>query len=653
MRRLRFPRRRWLVGGALTAVVLTAVALGGVASSQVWPRQGHAAAAAETLNFAPPVSYLGNRPVVAVAIGDFNGDGKPDLMATAAPYTICNSSYQCTDYPSAIYVLLNNGNGAFIRGHGSPVPVPDDQYQFFGWVVVGDFNGDGKLDAAVYDGGNNVIYVLLGNGDGTFQSPTAATTIPFPGSSSEPFYPNSLVVADFNRDGKLDLATAQGSSRTIGSVTVLLGHGDGTFPAPDPTPGPGSNTFATGGDSEPSAVVVGDFNGDGKLDLVTLNSQFGPCCLQPLAAHATSSYSVLLGDGAGALTLLGGAPTALSNLAAAITAGDFNGDGKLDLAIANDSSSSMTSTLLSTLLGHGNGTFTETSSAPIAFDGYPPSYVETGDFNGDGKLDLVVTTRGGHAEVMLSNGHGTFQSPVPFACAPLYPISLPVAVGDLNTDGLPDLVIAEYSGIAGQVAVLLNTSTFVLPTGTTLSANPASTVVGQNVTLNATVAGTTTTTGIPTGTVTFQDGASTLGTATLSGGTASLSTTALAVGTHTITARYSGNAHFQPSASAPQTVIVGVNGQDVAGGPVGSGYPPYNPPAQQSGGQGTTASGTGQTQQPQPQQPAAHPTGAHAGALPWTGPALGLLLLLAGLAGLGVVFYRASQRRPALPTRTS
>jgi hypothetical protein len=174
-------------------------------------------------------------------------------------------------------------------------------------------------------------------------------------------------VGDFNGDGKLDIALTGGGygPNTVNAVTILLGNGDGTFSLAE------NSTFATG--SNPWAIVAADFNGDGKLDLAVANED-------------DSTLTILLGNGDGTFTPASGSPVAVGSGPYSLTTGDLNSDGKLDPVVANQNGSTLT-----ILLGNGDGTFTPAAGSPIALDAVPNS-VAVGDFNGSGRLGIAVAT---------------------------------------------------------------------------------------------------------------------------------------------------------------------------------------------------------------------------------------------------------------------
>jgi len=351
---------------------------------------------------APAIAMTGSNLSVAagpsaVAVDDFNGDGKLDLAVTN---TDC-ASPPCS--PGLVSILLGIGDGTFASPVTYGIGVQPQA------VITADFNGDLKPDLAVANSGDNTVSILLGNGDGTFQPAAAYST------GLEPL---ALVTADFNGDGKLDLAVANQYS---GTVSILLGNGDGTFQ---------TNVDYSAG-LLPSSLAVGDFNGDGKLDLVVANFDGG-------------NVSVLLGNGDGTFQPPVNYGTFFNPHSVAVA--DLNGDGKLDLVVAD-----LTANAVFVLLGNGDGTFGSQQSFAT---GASPTSVVLGDLNADGKLDLALADDDnlGSVSTLLGNGDGTFQSYVDFSTG-LLPVA--VAVGDFNRDGRLDLVTTNVND--STVSVLLST----------------------------------------------------------------------------------------------------------------------------------------------------------------------------------------------------
>ncbi len=305
---------------------------------------------------------VGSSPV-HVSVGDFNGDGIPDLA-------VANSG------SNTISILLGKGDGTFQPAVNYPVgPQPVS-------IVVGDFNKDGKADLAVALHGSNVVGVLLGNGDGTFPSlsyfsvTTSAT---------------SIATGDFNGDGKLDLVVTNDST---GLVTLLLGNGDGTFQGP---------TTSTVG-SNPAFLAVGDFNNDGKLDIAVANEGSG-------------TISILLGKGDG--TFQSATSVTTDSGPDGIVVADFNRDGKPDLGVVNSLGADVT-----VFLGNGDGTF---QTAKIFYVQSTPTSIATADLNGDGFLDFVVTNAGSDTiSILFGAGDGNFGAPFNYVVGS-EPVSVAIA----------------------------------------------------------------------------------------------------------------------------------------------------------------------------------------------------------------------------------
>jgi len=387
----------------------------------------------------------------AVAVGDFNGDGIPDLAVSAGGPN------------SPLVILLGNANGTY-----TTVPGPSIFTYSFGPIVVADFNGDGKQDMAALNANSDTVTILLGNGDGTFN---VAPSSPAVGSNAK-----QIAVGDFNGDGIPDLAVTTGSSS---SLNILLGNGDGTFTAATSSPVASSSPFS---------IVVGDFNGDGKLDLAVSDTY-------------NDTISIFLGNGDGtfaaATTLHSG-----SN-GSPIAAADFTGDGKLDLAVgvAGAAGASDSVTILS---GNSDGTFNAASFAQAASAGNISS-VQVGDFNADGIPDLELTdSNTGTFTVLLGTGSGSFTA-TSSSVAAVPNFQLFPAVADLNGDGRTDLVIANFGSDTVLVYLTEPTETAAATANITLTG------VGQHLVdasyagdgdYNSSISGTTPLWGVPPATAT-------------------------------------------------------------------------------------------------------------------------------------------------------
>jgi len=487
--------------------------------------------------FQAPVSTASGANLSVVAAGDLNGDGKADVVgvfdstllvyvsngngtfATGVSYTIGTTT------PGETGVSLGDFNGDQITdivvtnsGASQEVFFPGKGDGTFGapttstgvsgpaCAVAGDFNGDGKLDLAVScyaDAPNqHEVYILLGNGDGSFQTPIAG----FPGNGA-------LAAADVNGDGKLDLILQQveGAGPEITAAQTYLGNGDGTFSN-------ASNyilALPTSSNVLPSlGVAIGDFNSDGKLDLAAGNAvllgngngtfqgiQYGASGDGPYfvignfdkggaPGLANTGVDIYKNNGGGMLSLIESFTIQGSSTSEGIVTADFNGDGNLDLLVStvdpvsflwsysvligngdgsfqaplyypqftairqgvssvlvadfrNDQKmdvaiAGVNSQSLELLLGNGDGTF----AAPVAVFDNGGSNLVSADFNGDGKQDIAAGSSS--TAILLGNGDGTFQAAV-------LPTNLnnfaPRFVSDLNNDGKPDLISSNQVGL--------------------------------------------------------------------------------------------------------------------------------------------------------------------------------------------------------------
>ena len=363
---------------------------------------------------------VGNDPD-AILAGEFTGDGRIDLaVANQGVFDYSTTYPALLPGTSSVSVLLGNGDGTFQSQVTYAVGADPTA------LVAGDFSGNGRTDLAVANEGTldangfpdpdtTSVSVLLGNGDGTFQKQVTYAV----GTEA-----SALVTGDFSDNGRTDLAVASVNDDT---VSVLLGNGDGTFQNPV--------SYAVGGG--PAALVAADFTGEGQADLAVANS-------------AASTVSVFLGTGRGTFqdpvtNAVGGAPLGM-------VAADFNGDGRFDLAVANEAADTV-----SVLLGNGDGTFENQATYQV---GRFPTAIVAGDFNGDGRIDLaVVNADDDTVSVLLGNGDGTFQNQV------IYQVGMSpdgLVAGDFTGNGITDLAVANegplFDGgnpLANSVSVLL------------------------------------------------------------------------------------------------------------------------------------------------------------------------------------------------------
>jgi hypothetical protein len=500
--------------------------------------------------FQPAITTSVLAGATSLAVGDFHGDGKPDLAIVSG----LNNSVE---------ILQGNGDGTF---QSNPLVIPvGTQGAFFNGielVAVGDFAHNGKLDLAVANPGDNTVSVLLGNGNGTFQN-----RVDLPVGAA----PVSVAAADLG-NGQIDLVVADHDSS---AVSVLLGHGDGTF-------GPAQNIDVNfpldGFNSAPLTVKVADFSGNGKPDIL-IN--------QSVVFGFDTVLTVLPGNGDGTFQApishdTGGSP--LEGLAV----GNFSGDGKLGFAAAAPNLGGAF-----VVSGNGDGTFAAPALLPSF--GSNPFGVATADFQGDGLADLIVAnTFSNTVSVLLNTAHAAAAAPTTTTLntsvtSPVFGQNQTLTATVASTAGTPTGPVTFFDGTtrlgqaslnaAGQATLSVSlgvgphslTATFggnntfagsssaplaeTVSRASTVLALSASTnpvVQGRPVTFTATVTTVAPGSATPTGLVTFFQGNTVLGTASVdANGKASLTTTLSTLGNLPITAVFNGFGNF---AGSSQTI---------------------------------------------------------------------------------------------------
>ncbi|MFI5761130.1 FG-GAP-like repeat-containing protein [Streptomyces sp. NPDC051563] len=421
----RTPRRHFTPDGRSAALArgrsLRVPALVFAVATVVMAGSPASAAGTNTTAFATAVNLSDSgRGSSAVAIGDLDNDGKPDLVTAIRA--------------EGLGVFLGSGGGSFgaVTKYAAPRTASS---LFLGSALIRDVNGDGHQDVVSQDSRGNVALVWLGDGTGALGAGAVVQLNPTAGCDStgdNPCvvrFPSDVTVGDFDEDGKPDLAT---SNSTTNNVSVVLGNGDGTFGA--------ATQLGLNGATGPQGIAAADLDGDGHLDLTTSNT-------------STGTVSVLLGDGNGGFGTASSVSAGVS-LPSRLQLADVNEDAKPDAVIVAPGSPGK----VAVLLGTGAGTF---AAANVLSAGTNLTSASVSDLNGDGHVDLIASSAG-TAEVLAFEGDGTgaFGSPISFGLnGGLNPQG--TAVADLDGDGRPDVVTANSNSSAAYVkdaSVLLNST---------------------------------------------------------------------------------------------------------------------------------------------------------------------------------------------------
>ena len=355
------------------------------------------------------------------AVGDFNGDGRPDLLFTTTTEMI---------------LYLNTGQGMFSMPVRTSLSFP-----FIAnppGLIAGDFNGDGKTDAGIFPSNstnsyNEGLLVFSSIGNGSFAPPV--WYLPVVGGSATAAGGLLVVANDFNRDGPADVLFARNNfPGDTSSVTIATGTPSGALTLPRMFRFSGSDS---GSQSSPSAIASADLNGDGVIDLATTN-------------FSSANVSLLLGDGRGGFGSPVAIPTGFDSAGAIdLAIRDFNRDGNRDLAVLSANANTIV-----VLLGNGRGEFSKSATLTV---GPNARQLGVADFNNDGNLDLVARTQGGGLALFTGNGQGGFTAGQTGIGGDVSDFDLTFVIGDFNGDANADLILADGNQTApGPRLILLS-----------------------------------------------------------------------------------------------------------------------------------------------------------------------------------------------------
>jgi len=488
---LLLSRRQHTARQMTTAAAIAVISLG-TASAQTCKPIAQSATS--------PIAVSAGLPSTAVAVADFDGDGIPDMAIASG---VSNAE---------LAVFKGNGSGGFSPFGGSPFALSSTLMNGGATtsMMAADFNHDGKMDLILISNQGSLI-IITGDGNGVFNIPTSANLALAPDGQDR-----NLQVADLNGDGYPDVLVAGAPS----SLIVLNSAG---------------LLAATQGFTE-NAAWLADVNGDGFPDVVGVSGKIYLNNTHGLMAVSASSLTM-----------------PASSLPAGIVAGDFNGDGKLDLLFvaANPAGTSMEYEFF---IGNGSGSFASGTLVPtnISFtSALPSANLVSGDFNGDGLPDFAFVQRGavaGSAYIYVYEGTGAGAFALAFGSP--YQIgengfSAQLVAVDINADGRADLIAPSQDASGNGNAYVYVTSAATTSMGLTTSANPA--ITGSPLTLTAVIGGISAC-AAPTGHVEFAVDGGTGNFVSLANGQASFTIPAgLTAGVHTLTAAYSGDGFYHPS----------------------------------------------------------------------------------------------------------
>ena len=367
------------------------------------------------MTFRPFANYPTGQNPQYVAVADLNNDGAPDAVV------VNNTS-------GTINVLLNkhDGTGAF-----NP-PATYSVGSSPSWAAIADVNADGKPDIVVSNMTSGTISVLLNNGDGTFQAASSYTVLPA-GVTGTPS-PASVAIGDVNNDGKPDVVVA---NTGMNNVSVLLNNGTGTFKA--------SAVYAVG--TAPDSIAVAKFTSGANIDILTANK-------------SGRNISVLLGNGDGTFKAAKNTPSGYVPYGAIAT--DIDGDGKMDVVVCDNVGQASGVNILK---GNGDGTF---QKAVLYSGGQSPIALAVGDFNGDGREDVATANTGSQdVSLFLNAGSATFDAPSTLAAGATH---LGIGVGDFDGDGSQDILLANTpSGVTVLLNVTASLTNFLIAPNTLLT----------------------------------------------------------------------------------------------------------------------------------------------------------------------------------------